>query len=766
MKAPITQIKKIALITSTALLITGCGSAPTSRASQSASILTVPSKAGYFPIEIQNNVGPGAATKGVTDVYLLLTGKQLTTPNPECVMSLTSTSVTNYNAWMASCTNVTLNTKINNYSYSIKQLTPNPGKPLLIYIPQVISGRAFVSLNDPMDMPMTRAADGTASIQAPSLSNPSDGNYNLIYDKFEYTYDDKQVFWIDTTSVDDFSLPIALSYTNTAGTQLNGYTNQTRDQIVNGIQNFLTKNGNSNWQALIAKDAFSHTNTVIRVNAPNTSANFNNNYLTALDGYGFNYVNALIQFYSDPSNAIIVNCSEVDSPKYPEYQKLGSGTDPNAYIFKGYVVGKQFIFTNEAAKPQDKMSINIDLSQASSNDFFGPGQAPLDTPDGTVRSVIVKNLTAAFSIGLLPAPGGTTINNLFTSAHTNYYTTNSILKNKYNAYSQTPTGIGPWYDLYAQAIHSLAANHVYAFAYDDVLKQDGTLSIPNSDAGSQEPPVIITFESVGNLTVPSPGPNYTPTPPPNDIQPVTNVKQTGFSCNTTAKTCTLSAKWSIPAYQDTAVKYFILPSPSPVSTSAVLTGQPLLNYGTTQTNITFPFTGTAPKTINQVIVYACIPGGGSKAIGYDCPSSTNSYGIGPQVVGTASQPTGIQLLPVSVTGNSNFSCDGQNCTLIAKWDIPADEPSKTQFYVWPFSNDKPLSQVTFPLVIGGQVVAPESAVALKLPQVNVTTITGKTTVNTKVIVYACINDTTTGMQCPSSSNRYTPIGEVGSSPFP
>ncbi len=753
------KFKKVAITVSLALTLGGCVSAP-SHLGGKATAVTVPSMAGYFPVEVQNNIGAGAPQHGVSNVYLLFTGAQLTAPNPQCLMHLTQTSVPGYNAWVASCQNLTMSTKASQFSYAMSTLQPN-ANPVLIYIPNVISGRTFVSINNPLDIPMTRAANGTVSIQSPSLSNPFDGNYNLIYDKFEYTYDAGNKFWIDTTSVDDFSLPIALSYTDpsTLVTQLNGYTNQSRHDILTKVQGVLTSQGNADWKKLEIVDSVSQTGTVMRIDAPNTAPQFNSNYLTAPNGEGFNYLNALLQYYSNSKNAITINCSEVDGPTYPEYAQLGNGSDPGAYIFTGYVVGNNFVFANHPASPADAMTVNINLGAAASIDFFGPGQSPFDTPNGTVRSVLVKNLSSAFSVGLLPAPGGTTLNTLFSHAHSNYYTSNSILSNSpYNAYTQSPTGKGPWYDLYAQAIHNTAANPVYAFAFDDVLKQDGTIEVDNNHPGPTVAPVIITLGSAGQLLVPAAGPNYKKDPQPNDIAPVSSVKQTGFTCAGLSPNinCTLSASWTVPAYQDPGVKYFIMPTPSPTQTSTVLKNATLYAYGISNGQITFPVTAPAPKVINQVTVYACIPSQDVTAVGYDCPSVGNGYQFGSQVVGASSAPSSVTLLPATITSSTGFNCNTKNCTLTANWTIPTGEPTGTHFYILPLNN----SQASMADIMSGQTLATAGSSTLTLPRADVTN------QSPQIIVSACMNDTTAGLYCPASSNSYNQSTTVGSAAYP
>ncbi len=767
------------------LLAAGLGVASSAYASKTLSPTTlpsVPSMTGYFPIEIQNNIGPGAKQTGsVKDVYILFTGEQPTGKNPQCLMSLAPYQMTGYNAWVATCTNVSMTTKVADYAQAMSKLQPN-SNPVLIYIPQVISGRTFISLNYPLDIPMTRAADGTPSIQAPSLSNTNDGNYYLIYDKFEYTYDLKDTFWIDVTSVDDFGLPIGISYTtdpSTNTTIYGGYIDanhpngQSRDDVIVGVKNFMALNGNSDWMSLVEGDDSQGYNAITRIDAPNTSPSFNPNYLTA--PAGFNYLNTLINYYSNAANTLTVDASEVDSSKYPEYTTLNpSGTDPNAYLFDGIITDGKWIFSNvkHANDPSNDMTLSLNLNQATSGDFFGPGQSPFDTPNGTVRSVIVKYLTAAFSAGLLPlAYPGNLSETYFETAKSSsdYYQINTILNKSYNAYKQQPTGVGPWYDLYAQAVHNTAKSPVYAFAFDDVLKQDGTFSIPNKipdqTAGTPEQPVLITFGSVGDLHVPLPGPNYQKYPAANDVSVVSNVQQTGFSCSATGS-CTLSASWTNPNAQSSAVKYLITAAGIPNST--VLASEALINQ--TQTSQTVNFTDTsAPNQISYVMVYSCIPSDDTVAAGYDCPSELNKYTFGNLVPGAQSPITGVNLVPVQIITNPGFTCGSSSCSVSASWKIPAGEPVGTKFYILPNMND--LSQyVPISDVLGstGQTFTTGTSSTLTLPfvqnsqQVMVSPVT-KTAMSIQIM--ACIDDTAAGKSCPSSPN-YVQATSAGSNPQP
>ncbi len=721
----------------------------------------VPAMAGYFPIQIQNNIGSGATVQGVTNVYLLFTGKQMNSPNPQCLLQLPKTpdsSIAGYNAWVATCDNISMSTRAADFSYSMASLQPNVGEPVIIYVPNMISGRAFVSLNYPLDIPMTLAADGTVSIQAPSLSNTADGNYNLIYDKFEYTYDNTNTFWIDTTSVDDFGLPIALAYTDltTHVTQNNGYTGQTRHHIIHSIENILDNSGNSDWSSLIVTSVDQYK-TILRIDAPNTSPTFNNNYLTS--STGFNYLNTLSSYYSNPANAITIDCSEVDAKKYPEWVQLGSGTDPNAYVFTGSVnqAGK-WVFNNAPATPADSMAVTIDLNQATSGDFFGPGQVPLDTPDGTVRSVIVKYITSAFSVGFLPMAGDLNAS-YFENNKSTYYTPNTVLSGKAYVKSAYAPGEGPWFDLYAQAIHKTSANPVYAFAFDDVLKQDGTISVNNNSPGATVEPVLITFGDVGDLHVPAPGPNYNEYPHANNVFAAQKVTLTNASCTTSS--CTMTVNWTNPKGQDGSVKYFALPTPSPVATSVVFTAPSfeLADSTATSQTITFPL---SPKQVPapvlvQASVYACIPSDTASVNRYECPNALNKYIGGHQMQGASSPAPNLQLQAVTITGyGTGFTCGATSCALTATWTIPKGQPSSAVYYINPIGNTK----ASMPDIMSGQSLGSGSSGTLTLPVADVNQPAGQ------IVVSTCANEQAVGKECPSSANSYNASSTVGSVPFP
>ncbi len=752
MKLSDCQFKKIALAVSATLLLAGCASTQvkpmTMKAAAPVAIQAMP---GYFPMEIQNNIGSGSGSSPVTNVYLMLSAKQGAAPNAQCLLGLTrDTSIISYNAWVASCSPLTMSTQASQYSYSMNTLTPVAGAPVVIYIPPVISGRAFVSLNNPLDIPMTRAADGSVSIQAPSLSNPTDGNYNMIYDKFEYTYTPnstgQETFWIDTTSVDDFSLPIALSYTDPVShvTQYNGYTNQDRKTVMDGIKSYIESSSvDPSWQTLEVYDDVSSTGTLMRIDAPNTSPNFNVNYLTPTSS-SFNYLNSLINYYSgDASHTISVNCAEV----FP------AGTPPGTYTFTGTMSGSNWVFVNNPPAPTQATTITINMAQATSNEFFGPGQAPLDTPDGTVRSVIVKNLTSLFSVGLLPAPDGTLLQKSYFASQLaagKYYQPNAIFSGAgYNAY--TNGNKGPWFDLYAEAIHKTSADPVYAFAFDDVLQQDGTISVINAN-NDQSTPVIVTLDSVGKLKVPAPGPNYNPNPPANDIMPITNVQNPGgISCTSTS--CTVQATWTNPPIQDPAVQYFVMPTPSPVPAATVLSNQTFQPATATSSTITFPLgSASAPSSLPAVTVYACVPDPSSVvAVGDTCPSEANQYQIAPGVQGVSSPTQGVTPLAVSNVQNTSFSCTSTSCTVGASWTPPATQNSQVEYFVLPSP-----SPVEAKHVLKNQTLQPYNATSSTF-----TFPLGSSPAPSSissVIVYSCLpnsQDTkAVGYDCPASINNY------------
>ncbi|EMS72586.1 beta-1,3-glucanase family protein [Ruminiclostridium cellobioparum] len=73
----------------------------------------------------------------------------------------------------------------------------------------VSSGRLYISMGTPLDIPFNTAADGTVGIAYPNIENPSDSSYNKYFDWAEFAVINGEV-WINTTQVDMFGVPYTI----------------------------------------------------------------------------------------------------------------------------------------------------------------------------------------------------------------------------------------------------------------------------------------------------------------------------------------------------------------------------------------------------------------------------------------------------------------------------------------------------------------------------------------------------------------------------
>jgi hypothetical protein len=154
----------------------------------------------------------------------------------------------------------------------------------------------------------------------------------------------------------------------------------------------------------------------------------------------------------------------------------------------------KFNFTNSSGATTLSASLNL---PADSYGFFSADFAEFGATTD-VQKVLVKNLTSGFSSGIFPVTGSSqTLNMSFFAANKTDYYTNTFLQVAY------PSQSGPFYDLYAKAIHQSFPDNppqIYAFAYDDQLGIDGQLKFDVSE----EPYLTFTFGSLDGETLVNP----------------------------------------------------------------------------------------------------------------------------------------------------------------------------------------------------------------------------------------------------------------------
>lgn len=76
-----------------------------------------------------------------------------------------------------------------------------------VYLPDIISGRMYLSYGKPVYITFNNAADGRVGYAGPDLNNATDPNQNTLFEFLEFTVKGKE-YWGNTTRVDFFSFPM------------------------------------------------------------------------------------------------------------------------------------------------------------------------------------------------------------------------------------------------------------------------------------------------------------------------------------------------------------------------------------------------------------------------------------------------------------------------------------------------------------------------------------------------------------------------------
>lgn len=393
--------------------------------------------AGDFALTIVNKTNNPA----VHSLYIIVKGINPTTNN-QCFIQFQQDGKVGTYVDIAKTTNA------HDFSYEYRYFKDQP-----MHLPNLVSGRIYVSINKKLTMPIVIDARGKFGIADPSPYNTSDPNFDLFFDKIEFTYIGENT-WTNPTAVDFFALPLLIQQ---AGHSY-GMT-QSRTKVMQAVNAAFEKAPSNAWKKLIIKNK---QGTIVRILAPGRdNTYFDPDYLTAP---GYNYVNDVWNYYT--THTIRVDCSELrGNPAAPALQD---------YIFTGRVSNDIFTFTNTTKDH------SVSITKPSSNSFFLGAQGAFDAPNNTPKAIIVRNLSAAWCVGLLPTENNTLLRRDYFDKHrSEFYTHNPRL-------SPASKGKGPFYNLYGKAIHALSTT-LYTWAYDDAFGYDGT----NASKGSNPATLII-----------------------------------------------------------------------------------------------------------------------------------------------------------------------------------------------------------------------------------------------------------------------------------
>ncbi len=426
-----------------------------------------------MPIHLVNETGLDDAR-----IYFVIKGMDLVTKK-DCLIGVDAAT------GLASCDEVSFGDDMTAYNYSLADIHT-------ILLPKIEAGRMYFSIDYPMELYI----DEENKILSPDGFKLRDVNYYKIYDKIEFTFDNTGS-WTNPTAVDFFSFPIRIEQDNQNGTELkaSGFYEPRQDifEKLNEAVSEFDHTDNQEWQKLFIslddKDKPGEDPTLLRFMSPgkamlenvNPVHHFDDDYLKDEATYGIDYIDTLWEYYE--TNTLRINASEL------EYND--DAPDLENYEFSGRVEDGEFVFTNNAGENSYIVRIG---KPTSSRPFFAGDDDEFSHVNNTPKAIIVRQLTSAFEVGLLPAPDNTVIDKAYFLSKKEaglYYQDNPLLN--------APDNTGPWHDVYAKALHNFdGEQYIYAFAYDDALGMDGTLHDPEAST------LTVTLGDLSGLTIPNP----------------------------------------------------------------------------------------------------------------------------------------------------------------------------------------------------------------------------------------------------------------------
>ncbi len=423
----------------------------------------------YLPITF---VDPNSAS---FDTWAVITGKVPVasglTPTQACFVKIDT------NTGIGTRSNTTASSNSSEYAFKIKDLPTLNGNRYL-YLPYLDSGEIYFSIgalgDDDPKWAVKLDVESTGGYDFKKIE-PLDVNkqyYNLLFDKalcaFLPTGQNSQFY---VSAVDFFGLPMYVELflakpTSSSASQNCGFW-QSRSSCFTAFERILKSAYDQTtldkWGNLFINASSGGTTVNLRLSSTQLAMTYSSStpifpktYLSdsTLFIEPFDWTDKVWKtFYqSNGSNKLFIDCSGV-SPPYNIPMSGSTATTP-PYSF-------DFQYTSGTVTLSSSLKLPTD-----SYGFFSGDYSAFDAITD-VQKELVDNLTAAFSSGLLPVDGASqTLNSAFFQANQASFYTNTFIQTAF------PSQSGPFYDLYAKAIHQAFSTNqpqIYAFKNDDLL---------------------------------------------------------------------------------------------------------------------------------------------------------------------------------------------------------------------------------------------------------------------------------------------------------
>ncbi|KAJ5960192.1 uncharacterized protein N7479_007342 [Penicillium vulpinum] len=342
---------------------------------------------------------------GSNTVYAYITGQAL--DNNNALFLLRSDGRTPYYPTSPSAT-------ITNLSADCAIPLGAAGSTTTITIPHLAGARLWFV----QDNKLTFYLNPGPALVEPSVSNPSDPNYNLTWAFCEFTWNNAQLY-ANLSYVDFVSMPIAMTLTNASGaTQtVQGLPANGLDLVCNALRAQNSKD-NAGWDKLIIQ----RNGVNLRAVSPNTGRTLNS---SLFNNYYDNYVNQVWSYYAKSTNNILTVNTQA-----------GAGD-----------------VTAKVASDVLSFSIpGITYTKPSTGDIFSNSSGSFAVSGNGTKDAITARLAAAFNRSTLlingNQPNGESVSKYYQNSVTNHY---------------------------SRICHAVSLDsRGYAFPYDDVAPNNGS----------------------------------------------------------------------------------------------------------------------------------------------------------------------------------------------------------------------------------------------------------------------------------------------------
>lgn len=232
-----------------------------------------------------------------------------------------------------------------------------PGTSITVTIPRIAGGRIYLSI----DKPLVFLLNPGPALVEPSVTNPTDKNYETNWGFMEFTFNSDQLY-ANISYVDFIAFPIALTLVTSTGEEKKvlGLPKDGLEVIAQGLRE-QSENDGQGWKDLIVNDK---EGRLLRVLSPNQGIVLNR---SLFKGYFEPYIDEVWNHFSSRELKIDTQCA------------FGIITGTTC------LTSQTFTFQKES------------FTKPTTADIFNASSGPFQTGPSPLRNAIIPRLNAEFN---------------------------------------------------------------------------------------------------------------------------------------------------------------------------------------------------------------------------------------------------------------------------------------------------------------------------------------------------------------------------------